>query len=121
MGFPNLTARNILWNKLLNIKELVAKTGIKLSDYDLFNNVNNNLTNEEFNKNKGEIYNILNDLKKMNESEDYLLLIDNIIDMNITNIKNISNNLDLIKNITIIFYQWCLFNRGKTSNANAVK
>ena len=35
MGFPNLTARNILWNKLLNIKELVAKTGIKLSDYDL--------------------------------------------------------------------------------------
>ena len=96
MGFPNLTARNILWNKLLNIKELVAKTGIK-------------------------IYNILNDLKKMNESEDYLLLIDNIIDMNITNIKNISNNLDLIKNITIIFYQWCLFNRGKTSNANAVK
>ena len=122
LGLPNLVSRRIIWEKLLNIKELVNKTRIKLSDYNLYNSNNNDdfLNEKEFSKRKGEIYTILYEISKNNESEEYFLLIDNIIDLNIINLKNISNNLDLIKNITIIFYQWTLFNIGETSNATAV-
>ena len=122
-GLPDMNSRVIIWNKLLNINELIKQTGIKLSTYNLYNYLmnSNDFNEQEFNKKKGEIFNILNNIMKMNELEEYLLLIDNIIDLNVINLKGNSNNLPIIKNITLIFYQWTLFNIGETSNANAIK
>ena len=117
LGIPNLVSRRIIWDKLLNINDLLNKTGNKLSHFKLYNNLNPN----EYNKKKGEIYSILNEVLKNNEKEEYLLLIDNIIELNVLNIKSISNNLELIKRIAIMFYQWTLLNIGETSEANAVK
>ena len=121
MGLPNINSRIIIWNKLLNIKDLVNKTGDKLYNYNLYDKNNSILNENEFIKKKGEIYCILYEALKTNESEEYLSLIDNIIDLDIINLKHLKNNLDLIKNIVKIFYQWTLLNIGETSNANAIK
>ena len=121
MGLPNLQSRSAIWDKLLNINDLVNKTANKLSDYHLYNYSSININGEGFKKIKGEIYIILNEVLKTQESEEYLLLIDNIIDLNIFSLKSITNNLDLIKKITTIFYQWTLLNIGETSNANVLR
>ena len=116
-GIPNIISRRIIWDKLLNINDLVDKTGNILLYFKLYNIS----IEKDFYKKKGEIYSILNEILKNNEKEEYLLLIDNIIDLNIINVKNISNNLELVKRISIIFYQWTLLNIGETSEANAIK
>ena len=65
LGIPNLVSRRIIWDKLLNINDLLNKTGNKLSHFKLYNNLNPN----EYNKKKGEIYSILNEVLKNNEKE----------------------------------------------------
>ena len=117
MGLPNLSSRKIIWDKLLNIEYLVKQTAIKLSNFNLYNI---KLNEKDFVQQKGEIYNLLNNISNQNKLSEYLSLIDNIIDLDVINIKCINGDIEYIKKIAIIFYQWSLLNIGETSDANAI-
>ena len=130
MGLPNDISRKIIWDKLLNINDLVNKTANKLSNFKIYNSTTDDITtgkayyNKEYNKEKGEIYTLLSDITKNNFLEEYFSIMDTIIDLDIMNLKEISNNdynnFELIKQITKTFYQWTFLNIGSTSEANAI-
>ena len=130
MGLPNDISRKIIWDKLLNINDLVNKTAAKLSDFKIYSftnyttTVGSNLDTNEYIKEKGEIYILLNDITKNNFLEEYFSIMDTIIDLDIINLKDISNNdynnFEIIKQIAKTFYQWTLLNIGSTSEANAI-
>ena len=130
MGLPNDISRKIIWDKLLNINDLVNKTAAKLSDFKIYSftnyttTVGSNLDTNEYIKEKGEIYTLLNDITKNNFLEEYFSIMDTIIDLDIINLKDISNNdynnFEIIKQIAKTFYQWTLLNIGSTSEANAI-
>ena len=130
MGLPNVLSRKIIWDKLLNINDLVNKTANKLSDFKIYNITTEDIASEktyntnEYNKEKGEIYTLLSDITKNNFLDEYFSIMDTIIDLDIMNLKDISkndyNNFELIKQITKTFYQWTFLNIGSTSEANAI-
>ena len=130
MGLPNDISRKIIWDKLLNINGLVEQTINKLEILKIYNftsdasTSNSNVNKNQNNKEKGEIYTLLNDITKNNYLEEYFSIIDTIIDLDIMNLKEISNNdyynFEIIKQITKTFYQWTLLNIGSTSEANAI-
>ena len=130
MGLPNDISRKIIWDKLLNINNLVDMTCNKLTTLKIYYFTSETSTmssipnKNEYNKEKGEIYTLLNDITKNNFLEEYFSIMDTIIDLDIMNLKEISNNdynnFEIIKQITKTFYQWTLLNIGSTSEANAV-
>ena len=130
MGLPNDISRKIIWDKLLNINNLVNKTANKLIHFKIYDYTQDGEINSsnnfkiEYNKEKGEIYTLLNDITKNNFLDEYFSIMDTIIDLDIMNLKEISNNdynnFEIIKQITKTFYQWTLLNIGSTSEANAI-
>ena len=107
LGLPNIESRKIIWNKILSIDNLYELTISKLSKYK-------NLLN-----NKGDVYNFFYNISNNNNPNFSLSLIDTFIDNDILFIENnYKKDINIIKNITKAFYQWCalkinLYNENK--------
>ena len=96
LGLPNIESRKIIWNKILSIDNLYQLTISKLTKYK---NVLNN---------KGDIYNFFYNISNNNNPNFSLSLIDTFIDNDVLFIENnYKKDINIIKNITKAFYQWC--------------